>query len=593
MLGLGKIRKVLLGILVMIVVLSVSPVLSQEPLGVPPAGIRGDDYEGPPPELVEVSVGVAAALPIVEDAVAIPSEIIHNPQGVQNEAVLAVNPADPDNILGTGNVARNRMPDGYPRDYDATVFRSHDGGQTWNEVLLPGFPAQSQDESQGNPTVAFTASGRAVFLTLSFHRHLGPYGGVYTSISDNGGVSWSTPYQLAQETYYYLDIPCVATDPASEQVAACWTGMEGWDGNYWNSWEVYCRRSSNGGTSWGSRIHLDGSKQYTTVPHPYFGQDGTWYVVAVSMDQNNNISQINFFREGGNRRTVASQSGLDHYSLGAKPSLGEDGGGALHLAWGDGVHIYRASSANKGDTWTTPEVILAGGGGKRFMKPSLFVDPLGRPVVGAYYYNGSTLQVYVGLLGGVGVVPVGPEVTPICNIWEFQCERQYMGDHSLWSSNYRARPGGEVGLTTNLNQQSEPPGYVAGLDNNIEAAEVTTVAWPGSTSFMKCPPPAPGTVTFDFPLFNEGLETGTFQVTAWSGETGCPDLVGIPTAVTTVDGRRTATVPITVVFPEEEDRVCTYSLTITGGYGSQSVTSTLKLPLSCSRVYLPIMIKNW
>lgn len=593
-------RFIVLGI-VCLLILAI-PIYGQGPPEVtpPPAGIKGEDFKGMLPAAFEVpeEVVVVAAMPIEEGAIPVSSQVIPPSQGVQNEAVVATKPTGPSNIVVTFNNAQGALPY-YPRRYIPTVTVTYDGGQTWQQVTIPGFPAQTYDDSQGNPSVGFLPSGRVLYAVLSFRRNLGPYGGVYVSRSDNGGTSWSAPIQLDQETGYLLDIPNVATSPIANKAAVCWTRMENWNGSTWSSWDVWCRISTDGGVTWAPKTKLTGTKKWTTVAKPYFGTDGTWYTTMVSFDTSTNVSDVLFFKEGGNRRTIASQSGVNHYSLGAKPAMVEDSSGILHLVWGDGVHIYHVTSADKGSNWSSPQVLMSGGGGIRFMKPSILVDPLGRVVVGGYRYSGGYLQVYAGLLVGGSLFPVGPRVQVICDIAAFECSRQYMGDWQLWASNYLAtKPGGVLGLTSNLLQQSNPPGYVSGLDNNIEVAvDVPTVAWPGSTTTISCRPSStttgPLTTQIGFPIFNRGFESATFQITGWSGETGCPALTGIPTTPQAVGGRLRSEVPITVNFPAVEDRLCSYTYTTTGGYGSPSATSTLHLKLEECGVYLPVILKNY
>ena len=111
-----------------------------------------------------------------------------------NETSIAVNPTDPNNIIGGANdyqLAAN--PGGHVTE--TLLSRAHvsfDGGKTWTEYPLN---ASSNYQASGDPAVAFDASGEAYYATLGF-RFVGPASettpDVIVHASGDGGRTWNT-----------------------------------------------------------------------------------------------------------------------------------------------------------------------------------------------------------------------------------------------------------------------------------------------------------------------------------------------------------------------------------------------------------------
>jgi hypothetical protein len=110
-----------------------------------------------------------------------------------NETSIAVNPTNPDNIIGGANDYQLGLnPGGHVSE--TILSRAHvstDGGKSWSE-----FPLFSNNAYQatGDPSVAFDASGHAYYATLGF-RFVGPASAqnpdVLVSDSGDGGRTWS------------------------------------------------------------------------------------------------------------------------------------------------------------------------------------------------------------------------------------------------------------------------------------------------------------------------------------------------------------------------------------------------------------------
>src|SRR4051812_16225960 len=114
--------------------------------------------------------------------------------GPHNETAIAVNPTDPNNIIGGANDYQLGLnPGGHVTE--TTLSRAHvsfDGGQTWSM-----YPINSNYSSPatGDPSIAFDADGRAYYATLGF-RFVGPFSAlnpdVLVATSTDKGRNWDS-----------------------------------------------------------------------------------------------------------------------------------------------------------------------------------------------------------------------------------------------------------------------------------------------------------------------------------------------------------------------------------------------------------------
>ena len=114
--------------------------------------------------------------------------------GAHNETSIAVNPTNPNNIIGGANDYQLGVnPGGHVSE--TVLSRAHvttDGGKTWS--MYPIF-SNSAYQGTGDPALAFDASGHAYYGTLGF-RFVGPANAtnpdVLVSNSGDGGKTWDT-----------------------------------------------------------------------------------------------------------------------------------------------------------------------------------------------------------------------------------------------------------------------------------------------------------------------------------------------------------------------------------------------------------------
>src|SRR2546426_8962233 len=95
----------------------------------------------------------------------------------QNEPTIAVNPRDPNVVVAGSNDYCAQIVNG---DVWPGYYRSTDGGGSWNDSLVPGYPADSSAggavspvhgscAAAGDPTQAFDADGRLFYAFICFN----------------------------------------------------------------------------------------------------------------------------------------------------------------------------------------------------------------------------------------------------------------------------------------------------------------------------------------------------------------------------------------------------------------------------------------
>jgi hypothetical protein len=114
------------------------------------------------------------------------------PTGIHDETTIAVNPANPDNMIAGANDYQLAIN---PGGHVTASTRSRatvtlDGGATWT-----AYPIRTGGTYQatGDPAVAFDAAGNAYYATLGF-RFVGPANtqnpDILVSVSHDGGLHW-------------------------------------------------------------------------------------------------------------------------------------------------------------------------------------------------------------------------------------------------------------------------------------------------------------------------------------------------------------------------------------------------------------------
>lgn len=271
----------------------------------------------------------------------------------QNETTVAINPANPNWIVGGGNDARLGR-------YTAAYYFSKDGGQTWGDGVAP----YQQYSTQADPTVAYCADGTALFAYLDYS------GGAFTphrfisTRSTDGGVTWGAPGTIfASGGSPFADRPYITCAQAAgtnqNRAYASWTNFP----NAFSSGTVRVAFSDDRGATWTGAKNVSNAGSQGSMPTA--GKNGVVYLFF----QAGNAIQFNKSSNGagtwGSVATIATYTSLPEpnfrrptYPSGAVDNSGGPFDGTVYVVWhsvSTGLaDVLLSRSTNGGSTWSAP-----------------------------------------------------------------------------------------------------------------------------------------------------------------------------------------------------------------------------------------------
>lgn len=216
----------------------------------------------------------------------------------QNEPTVAVDPHDPDVVVAGVNDYCTLIHTG---DVWAGYYRSTDGGATWANSLVPGYPGDDSAAGQaspvsgtctaaGDPTESFDNDGSAFYGFICFNRLKPINGGVFVSRYLDDGATYDRTVLLQRGTPsglfsagLFQDKVNLAVDqttgPTSGNVYVAWSRYKGFAGN--NS--ILFTRSTDHGVPFSQPIKViptaKGTGSYTDLA---VGPDGTLYLTFLT-----------------------------------------------------------------------------------------------------------------------------------------------------------------------------------------------------------------------------------------------------------------------------------------------------------------------
>jgi hypothetical protein len=186
-----------------------------------------------------------------------------------------INPTNALNIVGAYH--QDRWNNGGDRGLVSSA--THDGGATWNRVVVPGITKCSDGifDRASDPWVSFTPNGKLYGIWLVFDV-FDNHNGILVSTSTNGGNSWSSPpVPLIVDDTNGNDKQSITADPYnSNNVYAVWDrflsppgGLHASDQGRFHArsyvQQIFFSRTTNGGASWEPArvIYNPGTQQFT------------------------------------------------------------------------------------------------------------------------------------------------------------------------------------------------------------------------------------------------------------------------------------------------------------------------------------------
>jgi hypothetical protein len=312
----------------------------------------------------------------------------------QNETAIAVNPANPNNLVAGANDYRDCcvVSAGTLRnDGSGYVYVSMDGGAIWQNIKLPGLGTNGEPigafkrvTSVGDPAIAFGKNNTVYYANIAFNR-VDEADAIIVSVSHDGGLTWDRPALVAFSggKTFFNDKVFVGADPNSGNAYISWTRFKDNPQYGYVESPIVVSSTADYGETWSDWVDVSGPYKYNQGSVPVVGLDGTVYIsfegavaadnyldyniVAKSTDGGKSFSQQVVSRNVDENFPIFGGRGVLtglHFRTNTFPALTVDRvTGKLYLAWADNrlgsydltsVQVFIQSSMD-GVTWTAPQ----------------------------------------------------------------------------------------------------------------------------------------------------------------------------------------------------------------------------------------------
>ncbi len=242
-------------------------------------------------------------------------------------------------IAANGNVVHTIWYDdrqGFP-NYEIYYKRSTDGGVNW------GTDTRLTNSSAFSVSSSIAVSGSNVHVVWNEERDGNKE--IYYKRSADGGINWGTDTRLTNDTAA-SELPSIAVSGSNVHIA--WEDTR--DGNY----EIYYKRSTDGGINWGADTRLTNNSAESEFPS--IAVSGS-LVHVVWRDNRDSNSEIYYKCSTDSGISWGVDTRLtNNTGLSLSPSIAVSGSN-VHIVWEDtrdgNYEIYYKRSTDSGVNWGT------------------------------------------------------------------------------------------------------------------------------------------------------------------------------------------------------------------------------------------------
>jgi hypothetical protein len=346
-------------------------------------------------------VGVALALTSGGGDAEVQGNVLVNREGiidVSNSPTVAYNPAREDNVVVT-----------YRKDrpgYDALISYSFNGGQSWEQSVLPlpqgitGCTASQGAPCPFAPDIAFAPDGTLYVVYVNLVGNGNRPDNLWITTSTDGGRTLALPTRIAGALTFQ---PRVTVDPDGP-VYVTWlqadeVGLLRFAGQ---PPRIVTARSDDGGRSFSPPVQVsDNQRERVVAPSPVIDPDGNLVVLYEDLKSNRRDFEnaegppaelpfaLVLTRSTDGGRTFSPGTEIDTEVLATRrflpflpemPQLAVAPDGTLYATWADGRDgdddVFLRRSSDGGQSWTDPlKVNDNGADGTAQFLPKVEVGP--------------------------------------------------------------------------------------------------------------------------------------------------------------------------------------------------------------------------